>query len=402
MVKEKSGWTGTFTQTDAQCNLALRPTIHSREWSGRKISSTSDPSRKRPNHCDHLTATSRNLPISVTCWPTRNTWGETFNQAMWVTARTGYVGIGPIEPPMPLYGEIEQRFKGTTKAPQLLNFLAEVASLRALAQGIVSLGKTTIAKNGSFLKRAFVHDQGTPQALAQASSGYLGYNFGIAASVKDAIASVKQAANLGNQLADLIGSQGKPVKMTWSSKSSGHLSEITGEQNYCRGRIEYEWTSKSSRFITASYTLHPSQVKQLNDLNYFISGLGLDNFVSSAWEAIPLSFVVDWFLPIGRQLAAIEPDLWDFASFNVLDHYYQCKVEGKFRGVIISDGYFRSGSPLIGKTYCTGEFKNFFRRPVYDPIRVTNLALGGGLSATQGVTSAALGAQRGITISGRK
>jgi hypothetical protein len=48
-------------------------------------------------------------------------------------------------------------------------------------------------------------------------------------------------------------------------------------------------------------------------LSAFLSQIGFNNPISLAWELIPYSFVVDWFLPIGEYLTGLKH--WEGLSF---------------------------------------------------------------------------------------
>jgi hypothetical protein len=80
-------------------------------------------------------------------------------------------------------------------------------------------------------------------------------------------------------------------------------------------------------------------VKAGSEQLYKLSSLGILNPASIAWEAVPFSFVVDWFLPIGDYLSAFSaPLLCD------LDHGY---VTSGYRGTAIEEyHYYQVGTGL--------------------------------------------------------
>lgn len=61
---------------------------------------------------------------------------------------------------------------------------------------------------------------------------------------------------------------------------------------------------------------------------FALSSLGLTNPVAWAWEMIPFSFVVDWFVNVGDVLSSMVPDL----GFKVVKPWASCRVNVNLRG----------------------------------------------------------------------
>lgn len=72
--------------------------------------------------------------------------------------------------------------------------------------------------------------------------------------------------------------------------------------------------------------------------------LGLANIPHALWNGVPLSFVLDWFLPIGDQLALMSAD----AGLMFSSAYYSCKTSGT---VDSSRTYNGPGFFVSGKHY---------------------------------------------------
>jgi hypothetical protein len=49
---------------------------------------------------------------------------------------------------------------------------------------------------------------------------------------------------------------------------------------------------------------------------------GIGRLLSTAWELVPYSFVVDWFAPIGANLAKIENHLLDDINPRMIGHFW--------------------------------------------------------------------------------
>jgi hypothetical protein len=199
--------------------------------------------------------------------------------------------------------------------------------------------------------------------------------------VSDVQKALDRAWKLGDRLVELMANSntGTPEVMTWTNESSRSFSENRYD-SFCSTRVDFKVDTTIQRFICAKYSLW-SEPQQIRNLTYFISGLGLDNVVSASWEAIPFSFIVDWLFPIGNFLESIEPDLFAFKSFDIIDHYLQIKQTATSREVVTSDGYTRSRI-FSGRTVSTGMYNNFYRYPNQGAVGISSpYGAGSGLNS---------------------
>lgn len=319
-----------------------------------------DPLRSRPNHCAHTKWT---RTISTSTVKTGSGFYDTrIEGGIYIPLSTpGHAGSA--SPPMPTYGEVVKRFSGTSNTPQLLNFLAELRSGKRLFQGAYS-SAVRMAREGIHTPKLSgnrrLRKDARRYGFRRAASKHLAYKFGVVAPILDLVDAVKAAATAGDKLREVYDGQGKPVKMAWSSNQT--FSE-TVEIRDGDGAAEQttETKSKATRFIIATYTL-PKIPRVFEDLNFFVSRLGLDNIVSAVWEGVPYSFVVDWFLPIGRTLESIEPDVFQVQNLTIVSHYVQVKttstVETKMTGAGSNDSF-----EILSPTTCKGTITTFSRTP---------------------------------------
>lgn len=98
-------------------------------------------------------------------------------------------------------------------------------------------------------------------------------------------------------------SKGKPAGsfIKASSSKTGHDSVSYSAGSNIDGGIGYhvetqQWTTRKS--YTAQYSVDSLYMKRLSET-------GLINPLTVAWELVPFSFVVDWFLPVGDTLSAL-------------------------------------------------------------------------------------------------
>ena len=81
-----------------------------------------------------------------------------------------------------------------------------------------------------------------------------------------------------------------------------------------------EWSTKSDYSTTCQLTGLASE-SWLRSANQF----GLVNPMQLAWELVPWSFVVDWFMPIGNVLSALTAS----AGLDFVGGYTSCRIHGK-------------------------------------------------------------------------
>lgn len=101
------------------------------------------------------------------------------------------------------------------------------------------------------------------------------------------------------------------VHRAWTDKGNAITVKATGERRRHRhvrtlraqphGPL-LQWVSNEGKVSgKASVTFAVA-----NQLNHSLTQLGLRNPLSLAWELLPLSFVVDWALPIGNYLSSLD------------------------------------------------------------------------------------------------
>lgn len=128
------------------------------------------------------------------------------------------------------------------------------------------------------------------------------------------------------------------------------------------------WTTSSGK-CTISYRLY-CRVNSVNPNLYLASSLGLVNPVNIAWQLVPLSFVVDWFLPVGKFLNSytdlvgfeLRHCLYDYrgqaVGFHDLDGWYG-------RRKTDSSGFVHERIP-VGAGFSIPSFKDRLALPSFD------------------------------------
>lgn len=111
----------------------------------------------------------------------------------------------------------------------------------------------------------------------------------------------------------------------------------------------------SERFQAKGMTLNMSTSGYVGAGVYYLcknstdfTSLGLTNPLELAWELIPYSFVVDWFIPIGKAISALDAftNVTVLASYNIVRYTEDIKA---VYDVTRSDNYYRWSGEVEGQ-----------------------------------------------------
>lgn len=165
--------------------------------------------------------------------------------------------------------------------------------------------------------------------LKQVAGGYLTYSFGY----KPLIGDLQKLANL----ADTVAARLQYLRDTWGRETrisfEGSWETTAPSEIYYPGGESYRYRRHSIRTIyrAGGYLFH-----QLEDLDGKIGllrgmagALGFNNPLGVLWEAIPFSFVVDWFTRIGNAISrtAVQPFVGPWELRRVTHSYL---ISGKW------------------------------------------------------------------------
>jgi hypothetical protein len=195
-------------------------------------------------------------------------------------------------------------------APSLVNFLLELKDIGRLA----SLGKlgflTDLSK--SFRRRK------TAEYFANA---HLNWSFGVRPFIADVQQIVSSLISAKQRLEDLKKGSGKMHRAYWSKPLTtaplwDNSGTYEGIQNW---RATAEYTLPPVYRACAYYTYSFSDFGALATVGAFLDRLGVRLDPSIVWNAIPFSFIVDWFVDVGSWLRQFSADntpmtvvLWSF------------------------------------------------------------------------------------------
>jgi len=153
-----------------------------------------------------------------------------------------------------------------------------------------------------------------------ASSNFLAFEFGIKPFVGDVSKMLTLMATVAKRLEYLRETFGKEVGLYFSRK----VDEPTGSPNFdihqgadldpfTAGGCNWKFRRVGYKGTFSASTKLIQKLEGLSDMSSnikaYAAALGLNNPAAIVWEAIPYSFVVDWFFKVGKLLnsLAIQP-----------------------------------------------------------------------------------------------
>jgi hypothetical protein len=226
----------------------------------------------------------------------------------------------------------------------LTNFLLELRDLKQLFK-LVDKSKTVIKNIGS---------------------GYLNYQFGWKLLIADLEVMINRLWGWQRTLEDYLSKQGVPMVRHYAKTLaeedveelvSSYTSPWSNElgETYCKAHI------KSVYHATMRFTYSvPDVERELSKVKAFLEIWGLNISSSVVWEAIPFSFVVDWFLGVGDYLASTR-DRYLESKVKVIDYCTSIKTTevGCFEFIL-------RGVPQGSSAYTASYYKRTRELPNYD------------------------------------
>lgn len=124
----------------------------------------------------------------------------------------------------------------------------------------------------------------------------------------------------------------------FKAKANGNIGE-TGDRDFCRANV----TTVHSCFVRVDVTPSSNALRKATEC-------GLTNPLALAWELTPLSFVVDWAIPLGDYFSSLDAGLgWDMLGFSSSN---LSRVHYEFKGLSgMSSAGFESSSAWSARYY---------------------------------------------------
>jgi hypothetical protein len=198
------------------------------------------------------------------------------------------------------------------------NFLLELGQLKSLSSWWrgKSIGKT-------------IKSRDLKHTAKQLSGGVLQYSFGVVPNIGDISAIISAVKTLKQRLADFRAMAGKTQhRQVVVAKES---TSATGTFNY--GGDSHSpcmWNASRSQRVTAHFVFTPKNMGFLDTSYEFLLGmldtLGFELNPRIIWEAVPFSFVIDWFFNVSSFLESLKVDALEF-PVELTDSYLQLKED---------------------------------------------------------------------------
>jgi hypothetical protein len=143
------------------------------------------------------------------------------------------------------------------------------------------------------------------------AGGTLQYSFGVAPTIGDVTSIIDAVKNTQNKIREFEKTIGTVQKRT--IKLDSNTVSKTGTFNYQGdSKQPCNWTATLNQRVTAHFSFAPKPILALNNadkaIRGFLDSLGFEANPRIIWEAVPFSFVVDWFFNVGKFLDSLKID----------------------------------------------------------------------------------------------
>lgn len=165
----------------------------------------------------------------------------------------------------------------------------------------------------------------TSSLATNLASNFLGYKFGIKPTAGDMLALLDGLLGIRDEIRRFRERQGQII----SARKTVLKETIVklGTTNLLPYAVKH-WRGQIDRTVHAYMVYQPAPILALNEVDLVIRGLltvaGVELNPSIIWDAIPLSFVVDWFVNVGQVLEQYRHRSLEL-PINILVTYLQYK-----------------------------------------------------------------------------
>jgi hypothetical protein len=214
-----------------------------------------------------------------------------------------------------LLREAMTAFHNVNKTDNLLN-LVESSQLKQGAAGVFeTLRRLKEAARSRTLSR---QSRNIRSAFGQSSNLYLFYSFGIAPLIADMKKINKGIKSLKHDLDEMIRLHDKPVRVSAQAKGDIDPNPLFVAPGYgadgTTGFWKYNVRAESAKLLVGLRGRRNVEYQSdaFKKLHYVISRYVATGPASFAWERIPFSFVVDWFVDLSSIVDALDNALTGF------------------------------------------------------------------------------------------
>jgi len=204
-----------------------------------------------------------------------------------------------------------------------------------------------------------------------ASNNFLAFEFGVLPFVSDIKAILSLSDSVHKRLEHLLATQGKSTNLSFQ-RDGKFDSPFSFYRDFADPNANYSINSSPNfngvefkrRTASAKFHIGAKLFQDLRDLRDSMAVLkalsaagGFNSPARVIWNAIPYSFIVDWFFHVGKLLDSLSIQPFG-GEYTVSDINYSIKLEAAF------DVYFRMANGQIpSKPYLgRADYKSYIRR----------------------------------------
>lgn len=278
----------------------------------------------------------------------------------------------------------------TTQVPvqmDLINSIRELPDAVDMVNGFMDI-LTRLNTSVSVLRRSGKFTKSL--TLGDLANTKLAYEFGIKPMLEDVRALVNMNKRVNDQLTFLQSSRLRPTKLNFTRKRELLTPFDKALPGITNNFEEKHACVALTTIMHAQATLHHDLKGLDSELAFYrvlLGSTGILHVPSTVWNAIPLSFVVDWFLRIGDKLDNHHVRPFE-GHWRLTNQCYSIKDEAKLET-------WHRWHPELGNPWrlaASWAFKRYARWPGSPP--VSPVTFNGSLTSSQQVLAAALALQR--------
>lgn len=222
---------------------------------------------------------------------------------------------------------------------------------------LMQINEVRAAVAGRFSTLNFAYElremDGLVKSFLERNARYITYAFGIVPAVAD---MVQLWNDIDSRLASLnskLEALKRPIPLNW-----GYSNYQTFERDisYALGNGHHETVdARCKSRVVGSIILDVPYFARANPQMYqFLDQLSIDISLGAVWEAVPFSWLVDWFLPIGLSFESMGSSMRPTAYFNgTISHRipWTVTLESRNSGPAFAYPDGVAGGSVRGKNY---------------------------------------------------
>jgi hypothetical protein len=320
-----------------------------------------DPSSFRGIKPLSHTKATREYSGNVNRWVYAN---EIWEEPSWVTYGNDSIGGSAIADPdasfgSSLSGDCMQKIHDSSPehiAENSMMFLKDLRATIKMVRNPVAFLKVLAKKPSKLGPKATLQQHLVRNGMTATSNGWLEYQFGWRPLIDDIKKTVDTMAAVRDQYNQYVQGNKSPTKgLTIKTETaSSEWESLAADGPNIRSRTK---TQHRARCLM-HYVMQPSS-RTMSYCEYITQRMGLNagSIIPALWDAIPYSFIVDWFIPVGDFLQDIAETP---VKFDVVSTMYDNTSTGTCTKSYECNWLARDGYNVGGQLY-TDTIKRYSR-----------------------------------------